>query len=248
MVYLFFKILLCLVLAAIVGGIIGWLLRGLGFKARLVALETDRRERLDRASGERDRLSADLAMLQDEHAGCGRRVEELGREVERLTAAHTSCGDEIASLTGRLQAAEKDLEARASDSEEAAALEAKLTALRREHAGCEETISRLKGRVRELENAPPMPPQESPGGRPRWLLAEPQGEQDDLQQIRGIGPVLERTLNRLGVFHFRQIARFSDDDIAWVAENVQAFPDRIVRDNWVGQAKALHLKKYDESV
>ena len=74
---------------------------------------------------------------------------------------------------------------------------------------------------------------------PDGLLSEPRGQADDLKRINGIGPVLEARLNDLGVFHFHQIAGFSNDDIGWIAAQMNAFPNRILRDRWVDQAADL---------
>ena len=71
------------------------------------------------------------------------------------------------------------------------------------------------------------------------LLAAPRGAADDLKRIRGIGPVLERVLNSIGVYHFRQIASWSPSDVSWAAAHVNTFPDRIERDGWIAQAEAL---------
>jgi len=71
------------------------------------------------------------------------------------------------------------------------------------------------------------------------LLEAPRGAADDLKRIRGIGPVLERTLNTLGIYHFRQVASWSPSDIAWVASHIDTFPDRIARDGWLLQAAEL---------
>ena len=72
------------------------------------------------------------------------------------------------------------------------------------------------------------------------------GEPDDLKLIVGVGPVLERMLHTLGVMKFRQIARWSDRDVAEFDTRLPEFPGRIVRDQWVTQARALHESKYGE--
>lgn len=69
-------------------------------------------------------------------------------------------------------------------------------------------------------------------------LNEPKGEKDDLKQVSGIGPVLEGTLNKLGIYHFRQIASFTPQNIAWVDDHL-SFKGRIQRENWVEQAAKL---------
>ena len=60
-------------------------------------------------------------------------------------------------------------------------------------------------------------------------------EPDDLEKIRGIGPVLRQKLNDLGITRFDQIAAFSAEDIERV-DAVLNFKGRIERDNWLDQA------------
>jgi len=72
------------------------------------------------------------------------------------------------------------------------------------------------------------------------------GEPDDLKLIVGIGPVLERMLHSLGIMTFRQIARWTDREVAEFDAKLPEFPGRIVRDQWVTQARALHQSKYGE--
>jgi predicted flap endonuclease-1-like 5' DNA nuclease len=71
-------------------------------------------------------------------------------------------------------------------------------------------------------------------------------EPDDLKLIVGIGPVLERMLHNLGIGSFRQIAHWSERDIAEFDAKLPEFPGRITRDQWVTQARALHESKYGE--
>ncbi|MGF1501506.1 MAG: NADH-quinone oxidoreductase subunit E [Paracoccaceae bacterium] len=84
--------------------------------------------------------------------------------------------------------------------------------------------------------APAVPSAED---KPTLLAtARPEGA-DDLQRIKGVGPKLEGMLHALGVFHFDQIAAWSDREVAWVDYNLEGFKGRIVRDDWVAQAKSL---------
>jgi large subunit ribosomal protein L21 len=69
------------------------------------------------------------------------------------------------------------------------------------------------------------------------LFTAPEGK-DDLKKISGVGPVLEKKLNALGITSYEQIIGFSAEDIARVDE-VLNFKGRIERDNWVEQAKEL---------
>lgn len=74
--------------------------------------------------------------------------------------------------------------------------------------------------------------------------AERKNEVDDLQEIVGIGKVFEQSLHELGIYNFRQIAGFDVSDIARVNVKLKEFKGRMEQDDWVGQAKELHFKKY----
>lgn len=70
------------------------------------------------------------------------------------------------------------------------------------------------------------------------LFEAPAGAKDDLKLISGVGPVLERKLNELGITKFEQIAKFTKKQIAEVDDRL-SFKGRIERDDWKAQAKAL---------
>jgi predicted flap endonuclease-1-like 5' DNA nuclease len=74
--------------------------------------------------------------------------------------------------------------------------------------------------------------------RPAGLLAPRNGVPDHLQRIRGIGKGNEELLNSFGIFHFGQIAAWTPAEARWVAEQMP-FPERIERDDWIGQAVVL---------
>ena len=65
-------------------------------------------------------------------------------------------------------------------------------------------------------------------------------EADDLQVINGIGPAVEHRLHGVGIFTFAQLAALSPADIAAsVADLTGLTAERIIRQNWVGQARRL---------
>ncbi|MCC6008202.1 MAG: NADH-quinone oxidoreductase subunit NuoE [Rhodobacteraceae bacterium] len=74
---------------------------------------------------------------------------------------------------------------------------------------------------------------------PARLEAPRGGKADDLKQIRGVGPKLERLLNEMGYYHLDQIAAWSAEERAFIDENVEGFRGRASRDDWVGQARKL---------
>lgn len=69
-------------------------------------------------------------------------------------------------------------------------------------------------------------------------------EADDLKEIVGVGPFLERKLHSLGIYTFRQVSNFTKEDIDKVNEIIEFFPGRIERDNWVDQSKTFYQRKY----
>ena len=71
------------------------------------------------------------------------------------------------------------------------------------------------------------------------LKAPRKGRADDLKEIEGIGPALEKTVNGLGFFHFDQIAAWSEADVALVNAELKTFKGRITRDKWVEQARII---------
>ena len=70
--------------------------------------------------------------------------------------------------------------------------------------------------------------------------AEPkQSEQVGLRRIRGIGPAYERALLGIGITQVAQIAALTPEEIGRIAPLIKAQADRILRDDWVGQARGL---------
>ena len=75
-----------------------------------------------------------------------------------------------------------------------------------------------------------------------------ENDTDDLKLIKGVGPVIEKTLNGLGIYRFNQIAEMSELDIDRVAQQLKGFRSRIYREDWVGQARNLQLQKNNDLV
>lgn len=69
-------------------------------------------------------------------------------------------------------------------------------------------------------------------------------DKDDLKKIWGIGKVLEKLLNREGIYRFSQVAQLDDAAIDALSEKIGPFRNRIRRDDWVGGAKEEFFKKY----
>jgi len=82
----------------------------------------------------------------------------------------------------------------------------------------------------------PARPKAPPKPQAYGLAAPRGGKADDLKEIEGIGPALEKLLNGMGVWSFDQIAGWTAADIAHVDGQMERFRGRIARDRWVSQA------------
>ena len=123
----------------------------------------------------------------------------------------------------------------------------------------EEEITRLRKRLVEVRAAfriktdggavAPRQPRQNEnqlGLQMEQAKAAKDEQKDDLSKIHGIGPVFARTLNKMGLHTFVQIARWKPEDIAKVAKKLYTAPDRIKRDKWIEEAKKEHYRKYGE--
>jgi len=61
---------------------------------------------------------------------------------------------------------------------------------------------------------------------------------DDLKQLSGVGPALEKKLHSAGVTTFAQVAAWTEADVAAMDEQL-SFKGRIEREGWIEQAKEL---------
>lgn len=79
-------------------------------------------------------------------------------------------------------------------------------------------------------------------------LSSPGDERDDLTEIKGIGPAFQKKLNLLDIYTFRQLSELDGEAVERLAEVIEVFPERIHRDNWIGQATRLYMKKLGREV
>ena len=262
MTYLVLQMAGALLIAAVLGAVLLWM--GQVFWGRLVApvraktlaYELDEARTDLAAQGER------IEALQEELGRSDMKIEALQRAKRQLTATLDARNRTMQKVTQRLSAV--DLEARPSSRESAEDLRRELriavqerdeanTTLRQAEArgsrlqteievlhGIHERmlddIERLKGRLRDAELGARSSGQSRP---PAWVMVQPFGPRDDLQRLQGVDPSLERMLNRLGIYHFHQIARFEASDVEWLVEHVDGVPERTIRDSWI--VEAAHL-------
>ncbi len=150
-------------------------------------------------------------------------------EADRLRAELTACTNKGRNLAERIDQLERDVTA---------------AKMRAEDAESRHVPAVVPPKLRIVSTSPtpatamvadvPAAPRK-PGG----LDAARDGRPDDLKLIKGIGPALENLCNRLGFYHFDQLANWTSEEIAWVDENLEGFKGRVTRDDWVAQARDL---------
>jgi NADH-quinone oxidoreductase subunit E len=231
MVYLITQILVILLFTAALALIAGWLLRGVGLRPQIEALERERDDERRRAAAIEARVAEarqtaapamtgtlarpGLVQSRAEPAAANEALNALRERVAQLDAIARSQAERIAELGQRLR--EKD-----------------------------ELLDGLKHNAEQAANhSRPARPQ-APASAPNGLLSERPVQPDRLQAIAGIGPVLERVLNELGIYRFGQLARLTPDNIEWLASRIDWFPQRIQREDWVGQARRLHREVHPD--
>lgn len=160
----------------------------------------------------------------------------LKAEIDRSSGTDTEAEKELARLRWRnryLEGRLKYLEAASLD----AASDADDTT-----AGVAAALSGMSAPLNPPDPAPveDTRPAISPSEevRPLSLDAPRNGQPDDLKQIGGVGPKIEGILNELGIFHFDQVAAWTDEEAAWV-DSYLRFQGRVQREKWVEQASAL---------
>jgi predicted flap endonuclease-1-like 5' DNA nuclease len=202
--------------------------------------------RLDHSETEKDRLHKDNARLQERLAA----VEAQQRTANTDDSKQREALEDWQRKYEASVAEVRKAEAKVQESEQTARdiaeeLDASLVA---QKASATEALAERDKRISELMEQLEQARQHSAGPPPKPKGVAPEGlytslpdhhTADDLKKIRGVGPVLEKTLNELGIYFFRQIAEFNDDHIDWVADHINTFGGRIKRDQWVEQAASL---------
>jgi predicted flap endonuclease-1-like 5' DNA nuclease len=260
--YLVLQMTGALLIAAALGAVLLWLMQVLWGRllapVRAKTLEYELEEaRTDLTSQER-RTQA----LQKELGASRERIESLQRAKRQLTATLDARNRKLREMNGRLDALQADAKpgsresaedlrkelrvaVRERDDSQAALrqsetrherLRTELEVLHGIHERMLDDIERLKARLREAELGLKSTGESRP---PAWLMIQPYGPRDDLQRLQGVDPSLERTLNRLGIYHFHQIARFEASDVEWLVEHVDGVPEHTIRDSWIADASRL---------
>ena len=221
MIYLIVQTFILLLVAGLLGLILGWYLT-----------------RISAASSR--------ASLQGRLTKAEKDARELRAELDALATAKHNCDSERRLLSDELA----DLRARADAAADSGAKDEAIAALQGELEQCREALAAASAAAaapteHESESAATgsAAAAAAPGSQAVMAAAPPAiagdaAPADDLQQIRGVGPKIAGILQELGIKRFEQIAAWTPENIEWVNAHLK-FKGRVEREEWIPQAKAL---------
>ncbi len=246
-----------LVIAAVFGGAIGWALHMMYLQRQAqnvepTPAEVDAAAEAARVADLEDKLGKATAEAHDlrQKSGIARAGEESAPIVEgSLAWRNRHLESRVRFLEGKLADAETDpanaQPAVEDQNDEATRLRWRNRYLEGRVKYLEEelvrtggfTTARVAPSAAGAEAAAPQP--KGPEGEQPDLIEQARdGRADDLKLISGIGPKLEQKLNSIGIWHYEQVAGWTQPNIDWVNAAI-SFRGRIEREKWVLQAKQL---------
>ena len=211
--------------------------------SNILATAQSRLENLDAMEQRVITLEAENAELRQETTQAKRAAEALQRDVDEIDALKVQ-NRELAHCLKSMETSRKQYEEDAlryrnqyeQSEKQSETMRFKLGDIEKNWVEMQRIEQDARDTGSRQNNAPP------PFG-----LDAPQGEPDDLTEIVGVGKVFEETLHSLGVYHYRQIAAFGPTEIARINSELKEFKGRIEHDDWIGQAKELHFRKFGGS-
>jgi predicted flap endonuclease-1-like 5' DNA nuclease len=239
MTYLITQTFILLLAAALLGMLLGWYLTRLSANSSRAGLEAranSARQETAAMREERDALRHSKDGLEAERQALLTEIDELKaqvakgvatdqQEIDRLRDELAQCRDALANRPEAVEAAPEIVEneptagksgGKAAGFEEIPSVSAAAAAAAASFQGTGAATAR-------------------PAAEP--ATASTQAD-DDLQQIKGIGPKIAATLRELGIRRFEQIAEWTPENVAWINDHLK-FKGRVEREEWIPQARAL---------
>lgn len=197
------------------------------------------RNQLGGIQKEKADLHDQLTLLEKENQAARKHVAEWQQEVTLLAQVRKVTEPLLMEAKGQVSSLEQELQQyqRRYDRLKQETDEMRETAARLKTELAEEKAKEIKLKP-ESEEKPSSPdPKRSRFTPSSWQT------HNDLTQISGIGPAIQKRLNELGIYSFQQISELTPEMIDKITKAIRFFPDRIGRDNWIGQAAALMKRK-----
>jgi len=248
MTYLITQTFILLLIAGLLGLILGWYLTRLSSGTAQAALLARLRSAEAEQRGLRE--ARDAAVTAHDHAEAERRL--LSDEVSRLRAEYEAALAAAEGLRGELAASREALAELGANAPDHAALQAELDNCRSalESALAPAPAPAVSEQEVDSEAIASAAAAAASGALGLMGLGAqeetPPVEQaaDDLQEISGIGPKIAGILRELGVHRFEQIAAWTPDEVEAINARLR-FRGRIEREGWIPQAQALLEERGD---
>jgi len=260
--YLALQMIGSLLIAAVLGAALLWLMQVLWGRLAAPVRAKSLQYELEEARADMMAQDGRIQALHKELGASRERIEGLQRAKRQLTATLDARNQKLREVEARLSAIDVEVKPSSRESAEDLRRELRIAVQERDDArlalrqaetrderlrteievlhGIHERmlndIDGLKARLREAELEVRTSGESRP---PAWVMVQPFGPRDDLQRLEGVDPNLERTLNRLGIYHFHQIARFESSDVEWLLEHAKDVPEQTIRESWIADASRL---------
>ncbi|MDJ0738953.1 MAG: hypothetical protein QNJ91_04510 [Gammaproteobacteria bacterium] len=233
MTYLITQIFILLLIAGLLGLILGWYLTRLAANSARSSLQL----RLNSAEADARQLRGEVDAAVNARGHAEAELKKLGDRVAELEGGMLpgDAGDSAAraALQDELDACREQLAAAATPATGASPGAAPASQpIAKVSAAAAEAAAAMGGDAGAVDDVA-APPADDGSVAP-----------DDLQQIRGIGPKIAGILDGLGIRRFEQIASWSPENVAWVNDQLR-FKGRIEREEWIPQARALIAARDD---
>ena len=222
--------------------------------SKLIETSLNRMKELEKALEKKDNAlkhlqaeSNELSRLRDEHAATLRRQAELQSRLDSMMAEHLSSTNrhedreqEVIRLQQQLLQSEatiaklrtqrtemlNEMATQRGDFEDAAVISFTQAMKQRSEA----SFNPEYGGIVRMDSTRGL------------VFTEAPETKDDLKLISGIATVLESRLNEFGIYTFKQIMEWKPNEIEEFSR-LLTFKERIVRDDWQGQARFFYNKK-----
>ena len=239
------EILFMVLVAFLLGFTIAWLLRETGYKQKhsiIQNLQSDRLVIQNILREQKEQIAKherELARLREKLLESSRENEKLKTVLEESRKKGIESEREVTILQSKIQQSDSEL----------GLLRFRVKQMENQTIENQQANQKLQAELEEckterrFERKEPVfsdfiSDQILPG-----ISADTTNDRDDLKEIGGIGPGIEKKLNSLGITTFKQISEFTVASSKRISNGIKFFPGRIERDRWVEQASRLYLEK-----
>ncbi len=240
------KIILCLVLAALLGLIIGYLLGKANCPKNAykeITPDDPHTKDDDDCGGKAKGKESNQKVTASVEEKISAQAQGL-MDSDKKSSQKSSKTKESATQAAQKEAEETKTKDTADKTKDSSGAKTQKTTAKKATDSKEGTDNSAKASSKTDKAAKTEQP--SDDNKPSTLLKAPRdGKKDNLKRIKGIGDKIEKLLNDTGVYHFDQIAAWSEKEAEWIDHKV-SFPGRAKRDDWIGQAKLLAQGKETE--